>query len=231
MSQEQPQHLQQQVAEVGGVQLLEALLIGGVERRALALGEGEGLPARHLVRRQPAVLPAVDQGGQLARRPAVLVEALALDHLLDEADLVVGVEDGEAGLQADQLGMPAQDLDADGVEGAEPGHALDGAADQRADALLHLARGLVGEGDGQDLRAARAARAQDVGNAGGQHARLAGAGAGQHQHGPIERLDGGPLLGVEVGQVGGRRQASARAEMDFFGAASAGRAGKSGDLF
>ena len=53
--------------------------------------------------------------------------------------------------EPDQLGVPAQDLDADGVEGAEPGHALDGAADQRADALLHLARGLVGEGDGQDL--------------------------------------------------------------------------------
>ena len=128
--QEQAQHLEQQVAEVGGVELLEALLVGGVERRSLALGEGEGLPARHLVGREAAVLPAVDQGGQLARRPAVLVQPLALDHLLDEADLVVGVEDGEARLEAHQLGMPAQDLDADGVEGAEPGHALDGAADQ-----------------------------------------------------------------------------------------------------
>ena len=71
---------------------------------------------------------------------------------LHEADLVVGVEDGEVRLQADQLGVAAQDLGADGVEGAEPGHALGGAADQRADALLHLARGLVGEGHGQDLR-------------------------------------------------------------------------------
>jgi hypothetical protein len=42
-------------------------------------------------------------------------------------------------------------LHADGVEGAEPGHALDHAADEPADALLHLARGLVGEGDGEDL--------------------------------------------------------------------------------
>ena len=89
--------------------------------------------------------------GELARRPAVLVEALRLDHLLQQADLVVGVEDGEAGLEADELGVAAQDLDADRVEGAEPRHALDGAADQVADALLHLARRLVGEGDGEDL--------------------------------------------------------------------------------
>ena len=97
--------------------------------------------------------------------------------------------------------MAAQDLDADGVEGAEPGHALDGAAHQRADALLHLARGLVGEGHGEDLGGARAARAQNVGNAGGQHAGLARAGARQHQDRPIERLHGGPLLRIEICQI------------------------------
>ena len=210
---EQAQHLEQEVAEVGGVELLQPLLVGGIERGALALGEGEGFPARHLVGREAAVLPAVDQGRELARGPAVLVEPLALDHLLDEADLVVGVEDGEARLEADELGMAAQDLDADGMEGAEPRHALDRAADQRADALLHLARGLVGEGHGQDLGAAGASRAQDVGNAGGEHARLAGARAGQHQHGAVHRLHGRPLLGVEVGHVG-RRGHSQRSRRD-----------------
>ena len=107
--------------------------------------------------------------------------------------------------------MAAQDLDADGVERAEPRHALDGAAHQRADALLHLARRLVGEGDGQDLGAARAARAQDVGNAGGEHAGLAGAGPRQHQHRSVDRLDGGPLLRVEVRPCRGPRAARAPA--------------------
>ena len=82
---------------------------------------------------------------------------LGLEQLLDQADLVVGVEDGEVGLQADQLGVAAQDLHADRVEGAEPGHALDHLADHLADALLHLARRLVGEGDGEDFARPRAA--------------------------------------------------------------------------
>ena len=36
-----------------------------------------------------------------------------------------------------------------------------------------------------------------MGDAGGEHARLAGAGPGQHKHGPFKRLDGGALLGIE----------------------------------
>ena len=136
-----------------------------------------------------------------------------------QADLVVGIEDGEAGLEADELGVAAQDLDADGVEGAEPRHALDGAADEIADALLHLARRLVGEGDGEDLPGEGAARGEDVGDARRQHARLAGAGAGQNQHRAVERFDRRTLLRVEAVEIGRRRggagaePCSARAEI------------------
>ena len=77
------------------------------------------------------------------------------------------------------------------------------AADQLADALLHLARGLVGEGDGEDLAAAgrgRCARmwAMRVVSTAG----LAGAGAGQHQHRPVERLDRLALLRVQAVEIG-----------------------------
>ena len=108
---------------------------------------------------QPSIRAASWRAGQ-----RFLSSPSALDHLLHEADLVVGVEDGEVGLEPDQLGMAAQDLDADRVERAEPRHALDGAADQVADALLHLARRLVGEGDGQDwLGLARCGRCTGCG--------------------------------------------------------------------
>ena len=71
-----------------------------IELLAAAVGERRRLAGRHLVGRQPAVLPVVDQPGQHARRPALLVDALGLQQLLEQPDLVVDVEDGEVALQA-----------------------------------------------------------------------------------------------------------------------------------
>ena len=59
----------------------------------------------------------------------------------------------------------------------------------------------------------RPALAQYVGDAGGQHARLAGAGAGQHQHGAVQRHDSVALLGIEPGEIlRGRRGARTRGD-------------------
>ena len=162
---------------------------------------------------EPLVLPAVDHLRERARRPALVVESLGLDELAQQADLVVGVEDGEVGFEPGKLGVAAQQLDADRVEGAEPRHALDSLADQHADALLHLARRLVGEGDGEDLRGEGEAGGEDVGDAGGEHARLAGAGAGQHQNRAFGRLDRQPLLGVQPFEIARRAGMAARAAM------------------
>ncbi len=148
---EHADRMQQQIAEIAGVQRLQPGLIGGIEFAALAIGEGAGIAFGDIGGVEALVLPAVDHLGKLPGRPALVVDAFGLDHLLDQSDDVVGVENGEIRAQADQFGMAAQELDADRVEGAEPGHALDGAADEHADALLHLARRLVGEGDGEDL--------------------------------------------------------------------------------
>ena len=100
--------------------------------------------------------------------------------------------------------MAAQELDADGMEGAEPGHPLDRFPDHAADAQLHLARGLVGEGDGQYLVRAGAALGHEMGDARGQRLGLACTGAGKHQDGAVERFDCLALRGVEVVQPGRR---------------------------
>ena len=143
----------------------------------------------------------------MARRPALLVDLLGLDELFHQAQLVIGIDDGEGGFQAHQLGMAAQDLGRDRVESPHPRHALDGFADDLADPLLHLARRLVGEGDGEDLPRTRTAGGEDMGEAGGQDAGLAGAGAGKHEHGPVKRLDGLALLGIEPFKIRrGRRR-------------------------
>jgi len=120
------------------------------------------------------------------------------------AGLIVDVENGEVGLEADEFRVAAQDLHPDRMERAEPRHPLDHLTDHRADAGLHLARRLVGEGDGEDLGGPGAPEAQDMRDARGQHTRLAGSGAGQHQHRAVERLDRGALLRIETGQIGGR---------------------------
>ena len=148
---EDAQALEQQVAEIGGVERLQALLVGGVELAARAVGEGMALAGRDVLRRQAAVLPAVDQpascrAGQRFSSMSSAAMICLIRRIWSSVSRMV-----KSDLRPDQLGMAAQDLGADRVEGAEPGHALDHAADQLADALLHLARRLVGEGDGEDL--------------------------------------------------------------------------------
>ena len=201
---EQPQIFQQQIAEIGGVELLQAPLIERIELARFAVGEGEALAFRHALGRKPSVLPAVDHGREHPRRPALLVDILGIEQLLQQPDLIVGIEHGERRFQIDQLGMAAEDLDADGVEGAEPRHALDHATDQLADAEFHLARGLVGEGHGENLSRPRSAQAQNMGNARRQHPCLARAGAGQHQQRAIERLDRLALLRIERVEIARR---------------------------
>ena len=191
--------VQQQIAEVAGVQGAQAGLIGGV--KTLALAVGEVFAGRQFVGRPAAVLPVVDQAGQGFGRPALGVDIGGFQQLFQQPLLVVGVQDGEAGLQPDQFGVAAQDLGGDGVEGAQPAQAFGGGADQMGDPFAHFARGLVGEGDGQKLPRAGAAGGQDVGQSRRQHPRLARAGARQDQDRAFRRLDRLALLGVQSRQI------------------------------
>ena len=193
--------VQQQVAEVDRVHSLQALLIGLVEREQLAVGDVADLAARNLVGDQAAILPALDAREDHPRRPALVVDALGRSDLLHQAQLVVGVEDGEIGLQADHLGMAAQDAGGDGMEGAEP-EPLGGLADDALEPKAHLGRRLVGEGDGDDLRRPGAATRKDVCESCRQHASLAGAGAGEDQHRALDCLDRLALRLVEIGEIG-----------------------------
>ena len=205
---EEPQRFEQEVAEIDGVQRLEAGLVGCVERRAATAGEGGRLALRRVLRIEPPVLPTIDESSQCARRPALVVEVLRLQDLLQQSELVVGVEDGEVRAEADQLGVHAQDLDADRMERAHPRHPLRGPGEE-AHPFPHLARGLVGEGDRQNLVGARPARRDQMSDARREHAGFADAGAGENQHRPLDLLDRATLLLVESLQIG-RKAARAR---------------------
>ncbi len=223
-------HVQQQIAEIAGVQIAQAALVGGIQRHALAV-ERTRIGHRHLVRGQRAVLPAVDDPRQHPRGPAFVVDVVGTQHLLHQPDLVVGIQDGEVRLQPGQFRVAPQQLDADRMKGAEPGHPLHRLAQQPPDAQLHLARGLVGERDGEDLVWARGAGGQQVRDPGGQGTRLAGARTGQHQDRPLQRLDRRALRRVQPVQIGcrpcghrlARQRNRGRLECVFVGITAHGR--------
>ena len=118
-----------------------------------------------------------------------------------ESELVIGIEDGEVRPQPDALGMAAEHPHAEGVEGAEP-EPLRRAAEHGRDPLAHLARRLVGEGDGEHLPGRGAACQEQVCESGGQHPRLARARAGENEKRAVERLDGLALLGIQPREIG-----------------------------
>src|SRR3546814_3549832 len=89
---------------------------------AFAVGIGFAVGGVEVAGDEAAVLPFVDQPGELARRPAFFVEPFGLDELFEDAELVVGVEDGEIASQAHQFGVAAQHFRRDAVEGRSEEH-------------------------------------------------------------------------------------------------------------
>jgi hypothetical protein len=203
MPAQQRQRIQEQVAEIRRIQRLQPRLIIGVKLAPLAEGIAVRVAFRHVLRPLAPVLPVVDHRRQRARRPAFLVDVFGFHQLLHQAKLVVGIQDREIRFEPGQFRVAAQHPRADGVEGAQPLHPLHHAADQRADAVLHLARGLIGEGDGQDLPRPGAPCGENVRQPRGQHARLAGARARQHQHRAFGRLHRLALFLVQPGEIRG----------------------------
>ena len=123
--------------------------------------------------------------------------SMRLQHLLDQR--AAGrrrIEDLEALRQIRVAPVQAQQPVRDAVERADP-HRRARHAEQLLDAAAHLARGLVRERHGEDAVRRRALDLDDPGDAVREHARLAAAGAGEHQHRPERGGDGLALRVVE----------------------------------
>ena len=138
-----------------------------------------------------------------------------------------------------RVAIDAEEARADRVERAE--HDLvRGLAEVRDDALAHLARRLVRERDGEDAPRRDGRDVDEVGDAVGDHARLAGAGPGEDQQRAVDGRDGLALGCVEVVEDVHRvpaisvspergRDALAPKRLDA-GAASAAGGGTQGDI-
>ena len=178
----------EQVVEVDGVGAVQAALVELVD-----LGDGlvvERRDAGHvLVRADEMVLRVRDLRVDAARDEALRVALELLEAGLRQPDLVGLVVDGEVRAVAQALRLAAQDPPAGGMEGEDPDCASD-TAEQALEPCAHLPRGLVRERDREDLVRLHAAGGDQVRDAVREHARLAGACAGDDQQRAFGLQDG-----------------------------------------
>ena len=174
---EQNDGLQEEVVEVEGADLLQALLVadGQLGDRPLAMVDrvlGEERRVEHLVLR-PADRPEHGARPELAGQRQVLLA----EELLHQALLVLGVVDDESPVDPDGFTVATEDAGAQRVE--RPGlDVATGLADEADDAFAELARCSVGEGHRQDRPGPDVLHAHEVGDPMGEDPRLAGTRAG-----------------------------------------------------
>ena len=188
----------EQVVEVHRVHALQLALVDrvGVGDRLLEVRADElavGLGVAQLVLRVGDLV--VDGAG----REALRVDAELVEAALDQPPRVGLVVDRELARVAQPVRLGAQHPRAGGVERHHP-HRARAAAEQQLDALAHLLRGLVRERDREDLVRARHPRALEERDPVRQHARLAGARAGEDQQRPLAVRDRLALRRVEARQ-------------------------------
>lgn len=188
------QGAQQQLGEVDHPGAGAGRLVGFVDLQHG--GEEQVAAGLDVLRPQALVLLPVDEPLGLARRPALLVEAEFADHPLDQALLVVAVEDLEVLAQPGLAPVRAQQAMGEAVEGADP-HARRIDPEQLLDAVAHLRRRLVGEGHRQDAVGRGVLDLDQPGDPVHQHAGLARAGAGEDQLAAQRRGHGLALRVVE----------------------------------
>ncbi len=121
------------------------------------------------------------------------------DAGFDQVLRVVAVQNREIAPVPEQLGVRAQDTGADGMERTAPKR-RQLPSEQFGDAAHHFAGGLVGEREQQDAVGGDALF-QQIGDAIGERAGFAGAGAGNDQRGSGRRGDGGELLRIQFARV------------------------------
>src|SRR5262249_28984751 len=150
--------------------------------------------------RAAGVLRPADGGEDPPRvEIGLAVDGPLAQRTLDQGDLVRGVGDGESPRPAEAVDVLAEHLGSEGVEGAD-GERLCALPHQPHHPFLHLAGGLVGEGDGED-GAGWDPAGEQPGDAVGDDPRLSAPCPGEHQEGAFGGGDGKTLRRVQSGEV------------------------------
>ena len=127
----------------------------------------------------------------------LLIQIQFTDDRLDQALLVVGIEDDEVLSHGQVFGFASQNSRTDRVERAKH-HAFGRLLVQNGfDALVHFFGGFIGEGDGENLPWADAFVGDEVCNTLSEYTRLSGPRTCHDHYRPIRRCDRAALLRVE----------------------------------
>ena len=215
--------VQQQVVIIEHVLALLGFDIG--REQLLQFGSPSGAPrkrrAKHLFDRGLRVDAArVDRkAGALGRKPAFgFGKSLFVPDQVHQVGGIFAVMDREGGIEADLVGVVAQQPRADAVEGAGPGQRVrhhagivaQHLARDPLDAFRHFGSGAARERHQQNAPGIGAVDDQ-MGHPMGERVGLAGPGAGDHQQrrkwagSRRAVLDGAPLFRIEAFEVGGCR--------------------------
>ena len=186
-------HQQDEVLEVDRVGGAQALVVLDVD----ALGRFVEVRIEcHVVGAAALLLLAENAREHRARRVPPLVELEVAHDALHDGALIGGVVDQEVGIYTDRCAEAAQQLGGGGVEGAHPQIPRD-LAEHAFEPVTHLASGLVGEGDAEDAVGRDVLARDEIGDAVGDDAGLAGAGSGEHQQWPTHVQRGRELRVVQ----------------------------------
>ena len=169
----------------GGLIFLIELIEGHADEVFVVLG----LPEQFLVFDH---VPCIAKGHVPEGEAPFLVDDL--EHAVD----VRVVEDQEILRVADRVAVLLEDGDTEAVEGVDVARVV--VAGQLVDALAHLVRGLVREGDAQDVAGQDADVIDEVGEAVGEGSRLSRTGPRDDADVPFGRRDRLSLLLVEAFQ-------------------------------
>ena len=214
----------EQVIEVESVRSTQTLLQSRVD-------SGGHLPHRvnrlllEITRHNKLVFRLGDAPHEGVYGKALRVDVELGHDFLVQALLIVGVVDGEALREAEALGVGAQHAHAHTVEGRDP-HATAPRPDDALKALAHLSGGLVGEGDRKYFPRRHVQVLHEMGDAIGEHARLARACASEYQKRAFRALDSFGLRAIQRGDFYGHRYLLLRTANGKCADAQRGRARK-----
>ena len=197
--------VEQQVVKVHRSGNVATAPIGPVDSGCLGalgvtVGIDEGLVAGIVIRSNQGILGVADLGLDGGWLIEFVVEPHLLDDELDEGARVALVVDGEIGLEADALGIAAQQARENRVERAHPQLGGDIGSRQRLDALTHLSGCLVGERQRHDAPGL-VPLLQQVHDFIGEHTGFARACTGNHQLRSVAVLDSRPLLFIQFLEI------------------------------